>query len=138
MKRIALGAAVAAIVLSGCSKPASETDGSATALQNTSVFSAKAVWNGSLEGCTQEDQTWDTCLINTLSKTGSNEAVAAARYLIDQDNPGYISGYTQSGNVGVAEATYPARANTNTGTLLVPSQGDPVDVDQFAQQDLAL
>lgn len=137
MKRAVMCAAVAAIVLSGCNKPASDTQQpAATPTQETALFNANAVWHGDLTACAQQDQAWNTCLIDTISKTGSSDAVAAARYLTDHDNPGYISGYTQAGNVGVAEATYPGRANTNTGTLLVPSQGDPVDVDQFAQQDL--
>lgn len=137
MKYTIMCAAVAAVMLTGCNKQASDTEqANANAPAGSAMITANAVWKGNLDACSGGQQDWNTCLITQIEKSGSADAVAAAKYLVGKNDPGYISGYSQAGNVGVAEVTYPSRANTNMGTLLIPTQGEPVDVDAFTQEDL--
>lgn len=90
-----------------------------------------AVWNGSVEACRNDQSTpVEACLIKTMidAKAGT-QAVAAATMLQTSGNPGYVSAFRREGKVGIAKVTYPFRANTNEGILLVPTTGHPITVD---------
>ena len=58
-------------------------------------------------------------------------SIAFTQRLIAADSPGYVSAWKQAGPIGIATVAYPFRANTNQGSWLVPSAGDPIDVDAY-------
>jgi|GEM_PF-115091 len=100
----------------------------------TAALGPDAVWSGQgIDACRKGDaKVVDTCLIDLMKKSGASAAsIAFTRKLIAADSPGYVSGWRQAGRVGIATVTYPFRANTNSGTWLVPVAGDPVDVDAY-------
>lgn len=93
-----------------------------------------AVWSGTgVEACRQGNaKLVDDCLVGAMRRSGASAgAIAFTQKLIASDNPGYVSGWKQVGPVGVATITYPFRANTNEGSVLVPVTGDPIDVDAY-------
>lgn len=100
----------------------------------TAALGPDAVWSGQgVDACRKgEAKAVDTCLIDQMRKGGASAAsIAFTRKLIAADSPGYVSGWKQAGPVGIATVTYPFRANTNSGTWLVPVAGDPIDVDAY-------
>lgn len=128
----------AALLLSACGRDDSDVPKSDPAANMSaeaptdSPFTAQSVWNGSLDVCRNDAQTTpvDQCMVEAIKSSGAApQAVAAARWLVAAGNPGYVSAWRQDGNVGIATVTYPFRANTNQGTLLIPAGGEPIDVD---------
>ena len=100
----------------------------------TAALGPDARWSGQgVEACRKSDaKATDACLIDQMKKGGASaSSIAFTQKLIAADNPGYVSGWKQAGSVGVASVTYPFRANTNSGTWLVPVAGDPIDVDAY-------
>jgi hypothetical protein len=100
----------------------------------TAALGADAVWSGQgIDVCRKGDaKAVDACLIDLMRKGGASAAsIAFTQKLIAADSPGYVSGWKQMGPVGIATVTYPFRANTNSGTWLVPVAGDPIDVDAY-------
>jgi hypothetical protein len=93
-----------------------------------------AVWSGDgVDACRQGNaKLVDDCLVGAMRRSGASAgAVAFTQKLIASDNPGYVSGWKQAGPVGIATITYPFRANTNEGAVLVPVAGDPIDADAY-------
>jgi hypothetical protein len=94
-----------------------------------------AVWSGEgVEACRagRSADAIDACLVAAMRRGGATAAsIAFTQKLIAADNPGYVSAWKQVGPVGIATVTYPFRANTNQGTVLVPASGAPVDVDAY-------
>jgi hypothetical protein len=100
--------------------------------QQPNAVDARAVWpERSLSACrTTQAEAVDTCLLRTMQKSGARpQAMAAAKGLVAAGNPGFISAWRPLGKAGLATVTYPFRANTNQGSLLVSSDGTAVDVD---------
>jgi hypothetical protein len=100
----------------------------------TAGLGPDAVWSGQgVDACRKADaKAMDACLIDRMRKSGASAAsIAFTQNLIAADSPGYVSGWRQAGPVGIASVTYPYRANTNSGTWLVPAAGDPIDVDAY-------
>jgi hypothetical protein len=70
-------------------------------------------------------------MLRTMQRTGAHpQAIAAARMLVRANMAGYISAWRPLGKVALATVTYPFRANTNEGTLLIGSDGAAIDVDE--------
>lgn len=96
-----------------------------------------AVWSGgglALEACRQPPGAGQaspaSCLAQGMEASGaSGPAVAAARWLSEAGDPGWLSGWRREGPIAIATVTRPFRANTNTETLLVPPMGEVVAVD---------
>ncbi|MBB5368350.1 MULTISPECIES: hypothetical protein [unclassified Janthinobacterium] len=100
--------------------------------QQPSAVDARAIWpERSLSACrTAQAEAVDTCLLRTMQKSGARpQAIAAAKGLVAAGNPGFISAWRPLGKAGLATVTYPFRANTNQGSLLVSSDGTAVDID---------
>lgn len=100
----------------------------------TAALGPDAVWSGQgVDACRKGDaKATDSCLIDQMRKGGASAAsIAFTRKLIAADSPGYVSAWKQAGAVGIATVTYPFRANTNSGTWLVPVAGDPIDADAY-------
>lgn len=95
---------------------------------------ARAVWTErSLSACRSEDSPTapDVCLLRTMQRSGAHpQAIAAARMLVKADKAGFISAWRPLGKAALATVTYPFRANTNEGTLLIGSDGAAIDVDE--------
>ncbi|MEG8099407.1 hypothetical protein [Candidatus Liberibacter brunswickensis] len=96
-------------------------------------FSEKSVWKWkddvTFSKCNENEQAISICLIELIKKTGgSKDALQAAEFLAKEkeDNPAYISSYRKEGLVGLVEVEYPYRANSTTGTLLIPAVGDHI------------
>ncbi|MDB5736391.1 MAG: hypothetical protein JWO65_59 [Sphingomonas bacterium] len=96
---------------------------------------ADAVWSTTdLDACRAKPgaTSIDACLVATMKRTGATPAsIAFTQRLIAKNMTGYISGWKQAGPIGIATITYPFRANTNEGTVLIPVGGDPIDVDAY-------
>jgi hypothetical protein len=94
-----------------------------------------AVWSGEgVDACRAKGEDGaGECLIDLMRKAGASAGSLAfsQRLIDDDDDPGYVSAWKQAGPVGVATVTYPFRANTNSGTVLVPTAGDPIPVDTY-------
>jgi hypothetical protein len=95
---------------------------------------ARAVWQErSLSACRSEESPTapDVCLLRTMQRSGAHpQAIAAARMLVKADKAGFISAWRPLGKAALASVTYPFRANTNEGTLLIGSDGAAIDVDE--------
>jgi hypothetical protein len=93
------------------------------------------VWSGKdLDACraSQSAAVIDACLIATMRRTGAAPAtIAFTQRLIAKGDAGYVSAWKQVGAIGIATVTWPFRANTNTGTMLIPAAGDPIDADGY-------
>lgn len=125
MKKAVLTTSLLALLLGGCD------NNSATATPDkTSAppLSEKAVVKPDLNRCASRENKAQ-CLLEQVKQNGSPEALRAMQFLKNEGEIGYVSAYRQSGTVGVAEVTYPFRANTNTDTWLVPRQGKPIDTE---------
>lgn len=121
---------IGALLLTGCE---GDGDGAqARATKDGPVITRDAVWQGNIGGCFQPAGiSRETCLIDRIKSSGGTPAAqAAVRYLEAKYEPGYVSGWQQKGLVGIASITWPFRANTNSGTLLIPSSGEAIDVDR--------
>lgn len=119
-----------ALLLTGC-----EGDGDAAQARSGKggpAIARDAVWQGNISRCDpQADASPETCLIEQIKVSGGTPAAqTAARYLVANYEPGYVSGWQQKGRVGIANITWPFRANTHSGTLLIPSSGKSIDVDR--------
>ncbi len=101
----------------------------------SAALGADAVWSGAgLDTCRAagDPKTVGDCLIEQMRKGGASAAsIAFTRKQIAANDPGYVSAWKQAGPVGIATVTYPFRANTNVGTVLVPAAGDPIPVDAY-------
>src|SRR5450830_870139 len=100
--------------------------------QQLSAVDARAIWpERSLSACrTAQAEAVDACLLRTMQKGGARpQAIAAAKALAASGNPGFISAWRPVGKASIATVTYPFRANTNQGSLLVGSDGVAVDID---------
>jgi hypothetical protein len=105
-----------------------------TGAQAAARLGPDAVWNGEgLDGCRRNETqaALRQCVSDRMRAAGVSAAgiAFAARGGVDL---GYVSGWRQAGPVGIAAVTYPFRANTNAGTALIPSEGDPILVDAYA------
>lgn len=90
----------------------------------------RAVWRGSVENCRTQQGPVDACLIQTMTDAGADPiAQQAAGMIKAAGDAGYVSAFHREGKIGVATVTYPFRANTNEGVLLVPTRGNPIRVD---------
>ena len=94
-----------------------------------------AVWSGAgLDTCRAhtDARAVGDCLVDQMRKGGASAAsITFTQKLIAANDPGYVSAWKQAGPVGIATVTYPFRANTNEGTVLVPAAGDPIAVDAY-------
>ena len=95
---------------------------------------ARAVWQErSLSACRSEQSPTapDVCLLRTMQRSGARpQAIAAANMLVKANKAGFISAWRPLGKAALATVTYPFRANTNEGTLLIGSDGAAIDVDE--------
>ncbi|PLY40848.1 hypothetical protein CSZ94_18750 [Janthinobacterium sp. ROICE36] len=102
--------------------------------QDTGPIDARAVWTErSLSACRsgQSHSAPDVCLLRTMQRAGARpQAIAAARMLVKANKAGFISAWRPLGTVALATVTYPFRANTNEGSLLIGSDGAAIDVDE--------
>ena len=100
----------------------------------TGPIDARAVWQErSLSACRSEQSRTapDVCLLRTMQRSGAHpQAIAAAKMLVKADKAGFISAWRPLGKAALATVTYPFRANTNEGTLLIGSDGAAIDVDE--------
>ena len=107
--------------------------------QQIGPVDARAVWQErSLSACRSEQSPTapDVCLLRTMQRTGARpQAIAAARMLVRANMAGYISAWRPLGKVALATVTYPFRANTNEGTLLIGSDGAAIDVDEHSVRE---
>ncbi|MGK5035602.1 hypothetical protein [Janthinobacterium sp. LB3P118] len=99
----------------------------------TGPVDARAVWQErSLSACRSEQSPSapDVCMLRTMQRAGARpQAIAAARMLVKANKAGFISAWRPLGKVALATVTYPFRANTNEGSLLIGSDGAAIDVD---------
>ena len=106
----------------------------AASLPPIGPIDARAVWQErSLSACRSEQSPTapDVCLLRTMQRSGARpQAIAAARMLVKADKAGFISAWRPLGKAALATVTYPFRANTNEGTLLIGSDGVAIDVDE--------
>lgn len=100
----------------------------------TGPIDARAVWQErSLSACRSEQShsAPDVCLLRTMQRSGARpQALAAARMLVKANKAGFISAWRPLGKAALATVTYPFRANTNEGSLLIGSDGAAIDVDE--------
>ena len=100
----------------------------------TGAIDARAVWQErSLSACRSEQSHTapDVCLLRTMERSGARpQAIAAAKMLVKANKAGFISAWRPLGKAALATVTYPFRANTNKGTLLIGSDGAAIDVDE--------
>ena len=100
----------------------------------TGAIDARAVWQErSLSACRSEQSHTapDVCLLRTMERSGARpQAIAAAKMLVKANKAGFISAWRPLGKAALATVTYPFRANTNEGTLLIGSDGVAIDVDE--------
>lgn len=106
----------------------------AASAQHVGPVDARAVWTErSLSACRSEESTTspEVCLLRTMQRSGARpQAVEAAKMLITAGKPGFISAWQPLGKAAIATVTYPFRANTNEGSLLIGSNGAAIDVDE--------
>ena len=107
--------------------------------QQIGPVDARAVWQErSLSACRSEQSPTapDVCMLRTMQRAGARpQAIAAARMLVRANMAGYISAWRPLGKVALATVTYPFRANTNEGTLLIGSDGAAIDVDEHSVRE---
>ncbi len=109
----------------------------------TGPVDARAVWQErSLSACRSEQSSAapEVCLLRSMQRYGARpQAVAAARMLVKAGKAGFISAWRPLDKAALATVTYPFRANTNEGSLLIGSDGAAIDVDEDAvrEQDRA-
>lgn len=107
--------------------------------QPTGPIDARAVWQErSLSACRNEQSQTapDVCLLRTMQRSGARpQAIAAARMLVKANKAGFISAWRPLGKAALATVTYPFRANTNEGSLLIGSDGAAIDVDEDAVRE---
>lgn len=100
----------------------------------TGPIDARAVWQErSLSACRSEQSPTapEVCLLRTMQRSGARpQAIAAARMLVKANKTGFISAWRPLGKAALATVTYPFRANTNEGSLLIGSDGAAIDVDE--------
>jgi hypothetical protein len=100
----------------------------------TGPVDARAVWQErSLSACRSEESPTapDVCLLRTMQRSGARpQAIAAAKMLVKANKAGFISAWRPLGKAALATVTYPFRANTNEGSLLIGSDGAAIDVDE--------
>ena len=105
----------------------------------TGPIDARAVWQErSLSACRSEQSRTapDVCLLRTMQRSGAHpQAIAAAKMLVKADKAGFISAWRPLGKAALATVTYPFRANTNEGSLLIGSDGAAIDVDEDAVRE---
>ena len=107
--------------------------------RETGPIDARAVWTErSLSACRSEQSHTapDVCLLRTMQRAGARpQAIAAARMLVKANKAGFISAWRPLGKAALATVTYPFRANTNEGSLLIGSDGAAIDVDEDAVRE---
>lgn len=116
------------LFLSGCISVPSSTHQQYTP---PVTITEQAVWRGDLNQCRYNEYAQE-CISEQIRQYGTMQAVQAVHYLAENGEIGYISAYTRRETVGIASVEYPLRANINTGTLLVPTVGQPIDVDDIS------
>lgn len=114
----------------GCNVDTSKTKIFSAENYPSSFINEKAVWKGNIDHCFGANS-GDDCLISEITKNGSPEALKAAQYLASNGEIGYVVKFSKEGPVGIAEVEYPFRANTLTDSLLIPSKGQPIDIDSI-------
>ena len=113
------------------------TDNASATPAATSRWSRAVSWDGDINACRQ-GQPSVQCLQDAMRGGGASPAaIAAAGELSINGELAYVSAWHERDGIGVATVTYPFRANTNQGTLLVDSAGRRIDVDAIPTQDNA-
>ena len=111
----------------------------AASLPPIGPIDARAVWQErSLSACrSEQSQTApDVCLLRSMQRYHAHpQAIAAARMLVKANKAGFISAWRPLGKATLATVTYPFRANTNEGSLLIGSNGAAIDVDEDAVRE---
>ncbi|MDV3467636.1 hypothetical protein RZA67_02620 [Stenotrophomonas sp. C3(2023)] len=118
------------------SAPPHATADAATAAPVASIrWDKRITWDGDINACRQ-GQPSVQCLQDAMRGGGASPAaIAAAGELSVNGELAYVSAWHEHDGIGVATVTYPFRANTNQGTLLVDSAGRRIDVDAIPTQD---
>ncbi|PKB20545.1 hypothetical protein [Janthinobacterium sp. 64] len=105
----------------------------------TGPIDARAVWQErSLSACRSEQSHTapDVCLLRSMQRYHAHpQAIAAAKMLVKANKAGFISAWRPLGKAALATVTYPFRANTNEGSLLIGSDGAAIDVDEDAVRE---
>ncbi|MEZ3498450.1 hypothetical protein HP564_02675 [Pantoea sp. KPR_PJ] len=118
------------LILAGCHAGLHKQKENAVKEPASAFINDKAVWKGNLDNCFAATSD-NSCLTDEVKKSGSPEALKSVQYIAKQGETGYVAKFTKEGPIGVAVIEYPFRANNNSGTLLIPSTGNPVDVEDF-------
>ncbi|WP_338492941.1 hypothetical protein VRB95_06765 [Erwinia aphidicola] len=118
------------LLLAGCDTDTNKLKETSIKDHPSAFINDKAVWNGNLDKCFN-DNIDSNCLINEIKKNGTSEALKSVQYLAENDETGYVAKFTKEGPIGIAVIEYPFRANTNSGILLIPSIGEPIDIEDF-------
>lgn len=116
------------IIIAGCDADDVKKSDYSVEDSPSAFINEKAVWTGDLDTCF-EGNSQDKCLIDEIKKSGSPQALKSAQYLAKNGESGYVSKFIKEGSVGIADIVYPFRANTNSGSLLIPAVGKPIDID---------
>jgi hypothetical protein len=117
---------------------------STSTLASRSKIDASAVWQVTPQflatahtACDGQPR-FDVCLIDQMSKAGAPTPVLSfTRELFVQSHGdfGIMTGFQSQGPLGIAWITYPLRANTNYGLLLVNGQPAVVNVEDLKLLD---
>ena len=128
---------VALACAAGFATPQSQT--------NPAKIGASAVWSippqflaAAHAACDPLGSGTADCMINQMAKAGASPAaVGFTRELYKQTHGdlGIMTGFQDEGPVGFAWITYPLRANTNYGLLLVNGQPRILDVEDLKLLD---
>ncbi|AHA28242.1 hypothetical protein [Candidatus Liberibacter americanus] len=106
------------------------------------VFSKKSIWKFNSDiyfkdwGYAVSDH--DRIIESIKESGGTIEAVQAAEYLSRNIEPAYVSGYQREGLIDILYIEYPTRANENSGIILVPAIGKPIDIEHTFDKNFNL
>lgn len=121
--------------LTGQSKPSSNKIGASSVWQLPAQFMTTAP-----AACDQSSgSNYADCMIGQMTKAGAPaDAVQFTRDLSEQNHGefGVMTGFQNEGPVAFAWVTYPLRANTNYGLLLVNGQPRIVNVEDLKLLDV--
>ncbi|MFI4975033.1 MAG: hypothetical protein ACHP84_10885 [Caulobacterales bacterium] len=103
------------------------------------AFGSDIVWRGADLGAVERcgaapgaADRWSCVTAQMRAAKASAAAIAFAGRLNAMDNAGWADSFKDFGRIALVTATYPFRANTNSGFLLVGGSPDIVDTEQFA------
>jgi hypothetical protein len=137
---------VAALYVAGCLIAAPTSASFAADSKSSAKIGASAVWQVSQQfvdsahtACDKAAaSSFSECFIDQMAKAGASaDAVSFTRELYKQSDGqvGIMTGFQPVGPVDIAWITYPLRANTNNGLLLVNGQPRMVDVEDLKLLD---